>query len=194
MDCALALSQSASRLIDRALPLEFEPGLWILPLPGIYRPYLRLVRHIGMPPTTLLVGVQGQCWIACHHHGLLLPHQHSVDATQDSHRLPLLTRILMAQFVHIQVPHRSAILPRWFMDLGNFFKNSPLPFATHTVNLLRRGHRVSWTRWFDGRRTRIPGLPTKPLPGSFRSPLRKSSRPGRSINDLRLAARAPCIE
>ena len=93
-----------------------------------------------------------------------------------------------------QVPHRSALLLRWFMDLANFYKNSPLPFAMHTVNLSRHGHRVSWMRWFDGRRTRIPGPPTKPLPGSFRSPLRKSSRPGRSISNFRLAARAPCVE
>ena len=89
---------------------------------------------------------------------------------------------------------RSARLLRWFMDLGNFYKNSPLPFAMRTLNLSRHGHRVSWMRWFDGRKTRIPGPPTKPLLGSFRSPLRKSSRPGRSVSNLRLAARKPCIK
>ena len=94
---------------------------------------------------------------------------------KDRQRLRHLTRILMVQFVHIQVPHRSALLLRWFMDLANFYKNSPLPVAIHTVNLSRHGHRVSWMRWFDGRKTRIPGPPTKPLPGSFRNPLRKSS-------------------
>ena len=142
------LRQSAFRLIDLALLLEFEPGLWILPPPGTHRPDPRLVRHIGMPLTALLVIVQSQCWIAGHHQGLLLPHPHTADANQDRHRLPHLTRILMVQFVHIQVPHRSALLPRWFMDLGNFYKNSPWPFAMHTVNLLRHGHRVSWMRWF----------------------------------------------
>ena len=35
----------------------------------------------------------------------------------------------MAQCVHIQVPRRSDRLLRWFMDLGNFYKNSPLHFA-----------------------------------------------------------------
>ena len=144
--------------------------------------------------TAILVVVLSRCWIACHHHGLLLPSPHTSDANQDRQRLRRLTRILMVQSVHIQVHRRSARLLRWFMDLVNFYKNSPLPFAMRTLNLSRHGHRVSWMRWFDGRKTRIPGLPTKPLPGSFRSPLRKSSRPGRSISDLRLAARKPCIK
>ena len=61
--------------------------------------------------------IQSQCWIACHHQGLLLPHPHTADANQDRHRLPHLTRILMVQFVHIQAHHRFALLPRWFMDL-----------------------------------------------------------------------------
>ena len=94
----------------------------------------------------------------------------------DRHRLPHLIRIRMVQFVHTQVLHRSVHLPQWFMDLGNFYKNSLLPFAMHIVNLLRRGHKVSWMRWSDGKRTRIPGPPTKPLPVSFRTPLRKSSK------------------
>ena len=42
---------SASRPIGLALLLESEPGLWILPPPGIYLPCPRLVRHIGMPLT-----------------------------------------------------------------------------------------------------------------------------------------------
>ena len=58
----------------------------------------------------------------------------------------------------------------------------------------RHGHRVSRMRWCDGRKTRIPGPPTKPLLGSFRSPLRKSSRHGRSTSNLRLAARNPVIK
>ena len=36
--CALASSQSAFRLIDPALLLEFEPDLWTLHPPGIYLP------------------------------------------------------------------------------------------------------------------------------------------------------------
>ena len=114
-DCALASSQSASRLIDLALLLESEPGLWILPPPGIYRPYPRLVRHIGMPLTALLVAVQSQCWIGCHRQDLLLPYPLAVDANQDRHRQPHLIRSRMVQFVHIQVLHRSVHLPRWFM-------------------------------------------------------------------------------
>ena len=107
-DCALASSQSASRLIDLALLLESEPGLWIIPPPGIYRPYPRLVRHIGMPlVTALLVAVQSQCWIGCHRQDLLLPYPLAVDANQDRHRLPHLIRIRMVQH-----------LARWFMDLG----------------------------------------------------------------------------
>ena len=77
-----------TRLIDLALLLESEPGLWILPPPGIYRPYPRLVRHIGMPLTALLVAVQSQCWIGCHRQDLLLPYPLAVDANQDRHRLP----------------------------------------------------------------------------------------------------------
>ena len=192
--CALASSQSAFRLIDPARLLEFEPDLWTLHPPGIYGPYPRLARHIGMPLTAILVVVLSRCWIACHHHGLLLPSPHTAGANQDRQRLRHLTRILMVQSVHIQVHRRSARLLRRFMDLGNFYKNSPLPFAMRTLNLSRHGHRVSWMRWFDGRKTRIPGPPTKPLLGSFRSPLRKSSRPGRSISNLRLAARKPCIK
>ena len=103
------------------------------------------------------------------------------------HRLPHLIRIRKVQFVHTQVLHRS-------VHLSRFYKNSLLPFAMHIVNLLRRGHKVSWMRWSDGKRTRIPGPPTKPSPVYFRSPLRKSSRPGRSTSNLRLALRAPCIE
>ena len=35
--------------------------------------------------------------------------------------------------------------------------HGPLHFA---MNLSRHGHRVSWMRWCDGRKTRIPGPPT----------------------------------
>ena len=54
-----------------------------------------------------------------------------------------LIRIRMVQFVHIQVLHRSVHLPRWFMDLVNFYKNSLLPFAMHILNRSRHGHRVN---------------------------------------------------
>ena len=46
----------------------------------------------------------------------------------------------MVQFVHTQVLHRSVHLPRWFMDLGNFYKNSLLPFAM----------REPFTAWTQG--------------------------------------------
>ena len=58
-------------------------------------------------------------------------------------RLPHLIRIRMVQLVHIQVLHRSVHLPRWFMDLVNFYKNFLLPFATHILNRSRHGHRVN---------------------------------------------------
>ena len=194
MGCALASSQSAFRLTDPVLPLEFEPDLWTRHPPGIYRPYPRLVRRIGMLLTTILVFGLNRCWITCHHLGRLLPQPHTVAESQDRGRLRHLTRILMAQCVHIQVPRRSDRPLRWFMVLGNFYKNSPLHFAMHTANLSRHGHRVSWMRWCDGRKTRIQGPPIRPLLGSFRSPLRKSSRHGRSISNLRLAARNPVIK
>ena len=109
----------APRNSRHARLLEFEPDLWTLHPPGIYRPYPRLVRHIGMMLTAILVVVLSRCWIACHHHGLLLPSPHTSDANQDRQRLRRLTRILMVQSVHIQVHRRSARLLRWFMDLGN---------------------------------------------------------------------------
>ena len=128
-------------------------------------------------------------------------HRHDADSNSGRRPESMLDRLppprplaSQVQSVHIQAHRRSARLLRWFMDLGNFYKNSPLPFAMRTLNLSRHGHRLSWMRWFDERKTRIPGLPTKPLLGSFRSPLRKSSRPGRSISNLRLAARKPCIK
>ena len=62
---------------------------------------------------------------------------------RDRHRLPHLIRIRMVPFVHIQVLHRSVHLPRWFMDLVNFYKNSLLPLATHILNRSRHGHRVN---------------------------------------------------
>ena len=62
---------------------------------------------------------------------------------QDRRRLPHLIRIRMVPFVHIQVLHRSVHLPRWFMDLVNFYKNSLLPFATRILNRSRHGHRVN---------------------------------------------------
>ena len=107
--------------------------------------------------TTILVLGLNRCWIACRHLVHLLPSPRTVAESQDRRRLQHLTRILMARCVHIQVPPRSGRLLRWFMVLGNFYKNSPLHFAMHTVNLSRHGHRVSWMRWCDGRKTRIPG-------------------------------------
>ena len=189
MGCGPASSRSALLLTDPVLPHEFELDLWTRHLPGTYRPYPRLERHIEMLLTTILVLGLNRCWIACRHLVQLLPSPRTVAESQDRRRLQHLTRILTARCVHIQVPPRSGRLLRWFMVLGNFYKNSPLHFAMHTVNLSRHGHRVSWMRWCDGRKTRIPGPPIRPLLGFFKSPLRKSSRHGRSIGNSRLAAR-----
>ena len=162
MGCGPASSRTAPRLTDPVLPHEFGLGLWTRHLPGTYRPYPRLVRHIEMLVTTTLVLGPNRCWIDCHRLVHLLPSPHTVAESQDRRRLRHLIRILMARYVRIQVPRRSGPRLRWFMVLGNFYKNSPLHFAMHTVNLSRHGHRVSWMRWCDGRKTRIPGPPIRP--------------------------------
>ena len=143
-------------------PHEFGLDLWTRHLPGTYRPYPRLERRIGMLVTTILVLGPNRCWIDCHRLVHLLPSPHTVAESQDRRRLRHLIRILMARYVRIQVPRRSGRRLRSFMVLGNFYKNSPLHFAMHTVNLSRHGHRVSWMRWCDGRKTRIPGPPIRP--------------------------------
>ena len=194
MGCGPASSRSALRLTDPVLPHDFGLDLWTRHPPGTYRPYPRLERHIGMLVTTILVLGPNRCWIDCHHLVHLLPSPHTVAESQDRRRLRHLTRILMARYVRIHVLRRSGRLLRWFMVLGNFYKNTPLHFAMHTVNLSRHGHRVSWMRWCDGRKTRIPGPPMRPLLGFFRSQLRKSSRHGRCINNLRLAARNAVVK
>ena len=72
----------------RPIDLVLEPGLWILPPPGIYRPYPRLGRRIEMPQTAFLVAIQSQCWIGCHRQGLLLPPHSGREPGQTSPTTP----------------------------------------------------------------------------------------------------------
>ena len=84
--------------------------------------------------TTILVLGPNLCWIEPPPHHLL-PSLHTVAESQDRRRLRHLIWILMVWYVRIQVPCRSGRRLRWFKVLGNFYKNSPLLFAMHTVNL-----------------------------------------------------------
>ena len=60
---------------------------------------------------------------------------------------------------------------------------------------LRNTHREPFTAWTQGELDEmVRRKKDKDSRPTYRSPLRKSSRPGRSISNLRLAARKPCIK
>ena len=93
--------------------------------------------------------------------------------------LPLRIRIRTVLSVPILVLHRFALHRQWYMALGNFCRSPQLPSAMRTMNHSRRGHKLSWMRWSDAKKTRTPDPPTRLLPAPSNSPRRKSSKPGR---------------
>ena len=111
-----------------------------------------------------LVNVQRLWWTGYHRQDLLLPMPHAMIVRRGTLRLLRLIRIRTVQSVHIPVLHRSVHRRRWSTDLVKFCRNSLLPSAMNISNQSRHGHRVSWMRWSDAKRTRIPGPPTRLSP------------------------------